>query len=272
MIYESEFFSIKDTLECGQIFRFKPFKSGYLVLSGDKACYAYERSGKTIIESDDEEYFDKFFDAKTDYSVIFDFAKKSEFDVVRRSADFGKGIRILRQNIEETLYSFIISQNNNIPRIKNTIERTCALLGRKKSFLGEEYFTFPTTDDFLKKDESFYKENGYGYRAGYMTAVSKAIADGFDLTGISSCNTSELKKKLITLKGVGPKVADCVSLFGYHKTDSFPVDTWIEKLYREDFNGTLTDRNKITDYFQSLFGENSGYIQQYVFYYKRSNS
>ena len=83
-------------------------------------------------------------------------------------------------------------------------------------------------------------------------------------------STAELRKKLIALKGVGPKVADCVALFGYHRTDSFPVDTWIEKLYKEDFGGTLTDRKKIADFFLSIFGEDSGYVQQYVFYYKRS--
>lgn len=271
MKYESEFFNIKDTLECGQIFRFKPYKSGYLVFSADKACYAYSENGKTVVESDDEEYFDNFFDSVTDYSAVFSSARGSEFETVRLSAEFGKGIRILRQNPEETLYSFIISQNNNIPRIKSTIEKTCALLGKKKTFLGEEYYTFPKTAEILKKDENFYKELGYGYRAGYMTAVSKAIADGFDLNALNALDTNKLKSALVGLKGVGPKVADCVSLFGYHRTDSFPVDTWIEKLYREDFGGTLTDRVKITEYFRSLFGENAGYIQQYLFYFKRSN-
>ena len=83
-------------------------------------------------------------------------------------------------------------------------------------------------------------------------------------------STTELKSSLMSFKGVGPKVADCVSLFAYHKTDAFPVDTWIEKLYREDFNGAEKNRNKINEFFVNSFGEDSGYIQQYVFYYKRS--
>ena len=270
IVCDSEYFNIKDTLECGQIFRFSPYRRGYLVFSCDKACYAYEDDGRVVIETEDKAYFENFFDLKADYSKIVSSALKSEYEVVKTASKAGKGIRILRQNAEETLYSFIISQNNNIPRIKNTIEKTCRLIGERRSFLGEEYYTFPKTSDFLKKDESFYKELGYGYRAGYMTAVAKALSSGFDLENLASLDTAKLKSELIALKGVGPKVADCVTLFGYHRTDSFPVDTWIEKLYREDFCGKEKDRKKITEFFLKTFGENSGYIQQYIFYYKRS--
>ncbi|MDE6585387.1 MAG: 8-oxoguanine DNA glycosylase, partial [Clostridia bacterium] len=91
------------------------------------------------------------------------------------------------------------------------------------------------------------------------------------ITRLDGLSTTELKKELLTYMGVGGKVADCISVFGFGKRDSFPVDTWIEQVYKEDFKGTLTDRNKITDYFVSLFGDKSGYIQQYLFYGKRQN-
>ena len=93
--------------------------------------------------------------------------------------------------------------------------------------------------------------------------------DGLDLTALCKLETHALKNKLIALHGVGPKVADCVTLFGYHRSDSFPVDTWIEKVYREDFVGQLTDRKEITKWFLDKFKENSGYYQQYLFHYKR---
>ena len=158
-----------------------------------------------------------------------------------------------------------------IPRIKAIIERTASALGEKKSFLGEEYFTFPTAKVLAAKDETFYKELGYGYRARYIVEVANAIVSGkIDLDKISGLSTETLKKSLMTLMGVGAKVADCIALFGYHRVDSFPVDTWIEKLYKEDFKGDLTDRNKITEWFLNEFKEYSGYVQQYVFYYKRS--
>ena len=268
--YDAKFFNIKDTLECGQIFRFKPYKDGYLVFSTDKACYAYPSGEYTVIEADDEEYFEKFFDLGADYSLISGFAKNCGYKVVERAATLAEGIRILCQDREEMLFSFIISQNNNIPRIKSTIEKTCLCLGEKKTFMGQDYYAFPKSERFSEKDEDFYKQLGYGYRAGYTTAVASALNSGFNLDKIAELNTEDLKKELLSLKGVGPKVADCVSLFGYHRTDSFPVDTWIEKLYREDFGGKETDRNKITSYFLNLFGEKSGYVQQYIFYYKRS--
>ena len=267
----NEYFNIKDTLDSGQIFRYKPFNDGFLVFSGDKACYLYEKDGRCFMQSEDEGYFVSFFDLKRDYSIINGFALSSPHKIVSRSAKAAKGVRILNQQREEMLFSFIISQNNMIPRIKAIIERTAKALGEKKSFLGEEYYTFPTAKALDTKNEAFYKDLGYGYRARYMVEVAKAIVNGeIDLDLIDAYPTVGLKKSLMTLKGVGAKVADCVALFGYHRVDSFPVDTWIEKLYREDFNGQLTDRNKITEWLLNEFGEYSGYVQQYVFYYKRS--
>ena len=144
-------------------------------------------------------------------------------------------------------------------------------LGERKTFLGEEYYSFPSASVLAGQDEQFYKNLGYGYRARYMVEVANAIVNGqINLEEIANLPTQQLKKELLKLKGVGGKVADCIALFGYHRTDSFPVDTWIEKLYYEDFGGTLNDRRKITEWFLSEFGGCSGYIQQYIFYYKRS--
>ncbi|MBR2336427.1 MAG: DNA-3-methyladenine glycosylase 2 family protein [Clostridia bacterium] len=269
--FSNEYLNIKDTLDCGQIFRYKPFNDGFLVFSGDKVCYVYEQDGKCYIQSEDTEYFANFFDLKRDYSVINNFALSSRHDIVSRSAKLAKGVRILNQQREEMLFSFIISQNNMIPRIKAIIERTCIALGEKKSFDGEEYYTFPTVKALASKTEEFYKNLGYGYRARYIVEVANAIINGdINLEKISELTTVGLKKSLMTLKGVGAKVADCIALFGYHRVDSFPVDTWIERLYREDFKGELTDRQKITEWFLNEFKEYSGYVQQYVFYYKRS--
>lgn len=271
---ESVFFNAKDTLDCGQIFRYKPFNDGFLVQSADKCCYVKTKNDVTeiTVNDEDEEYFKNFFDLGADYSEIVGRAKKSRFEVVKRAAESACGIRILRQQTEETLFSFIISQNNMIPRIKAIIERTARALGEKREFSGEEYYSFPRADVLAEKNADFYKELGYGYRADYIPSVAKKISSGeFSLTD-EGLSTAELRKKLTSLKGVGPKVADCVALFGFHRTDSFPVDTWIEKLYREDFDGTLTDRKKIADYFVGEFGDDSGFVQQYIFYYKRGKT
>jgi len=269
--FDREYFDATATLECGQIFRFRPYKDGYIVFSTDKACYVRSEGHKTVVECEDEEYFRNFFDLSEDYSEICRFAMNCGHEIVRLAADKARGIRILRQDEEEMFYSFIVSQNNMIPRIKGIIERTSAAIGEKRDFCGEEYFSFPKTAAFSKCDEDFFKGLGYGYRSAYMTACSAAIESGeVDLKKLGEADTATLKKSLISMKGVGPKVADCIALFGYHRTDSFPVDTWIEKLYREDFGGTLKDRKKISEYFTGEFGTYGGYVQQYIFYYKRS--
>ncbi len=266
---ESAFFNPKDTLECGQVFRFKPFKLGYLVFSLDKCCYLYEENGFTYIESEDINYFKNYFDLETDYQSIYNRVRGFEVDFLTQALEYGKGIRILKQDKTETAFSFIISQNNNIVRIKNTIEKLCEALGEKKSFMGETYYSFPSVEALAIKSKEFYRELGLGYRDGYVLEFAKKLQAGYNLQSLTALSTALLEKELISVYGIGKKVADCILLFAYYRTGSFPVDTWIEKLYRENFGGALKDRNKISQELSERFGELSGYVQQYVFYYRR---
>lgn len=272
IIYSSEYFNIKDTLECGQIFRFVPYGKGYKVFSMDKCCYCYNEENAAVIEclKKDKEYFENYFDLSRDYNKIYKKAISENVEVLLTSARLGKGIRILNQNRIETLFSFIISQNNNIPRIKKIIEKLCAELGEKRTQFNDTYYTFPTIERMASQSLEFYKSIGLGYRAEYIERLAVGISNGFNVERFNELDTASLKKRLVAIYGVGPKVADCVLLFGFHRSDSFPVDTWLEKVYRENFNGTLTDRVKIAKYFVDRFKDNSGYYQQYLFYYKRS--
>ncbi|MBQ9734535.1 MAG: 8-oxoguanine DNA glycosylase [Clostridia bacterium] len=269
--FKSEYFNVKDTLECGQIFRFTPYKKGYKIFSKDKCAYVYNERGCAVVEGDlsNGDYFENLFDVKRDYESIVNSAKKENVKILSIAAERGKGIRILNQDSTEMLFSFIVSQNNNIPRIKSIIEKLCTSLGAKKDFNGEEYFAFPTPEIMAKRSVDFYKSIGLGYRAEYIKNLAEMIVNGFDVNNLVDLPTVELKKRLMEIKGVGPKVADCVALFGFHRSDSFPVDTWIEKVYREDFKGTIKDRAKIAVYLVSRFGKNAGYYQQYLFHYKR---
>ncbi len=268
---DSKFFNIKDTLECGQVFRYAPFKDGYIVFSLDKCCYCYNNYSNTIVEclEKDENYFKNYFDLSRDYQIIYNTAIKYG-GVLSTSAKLGKGIRILNQDPVETLFSFIISQNNNIPRIKGILEKLCTQLGEQRIQFNNTYYTFPVIERMAKADLCFYKEMGLGYRAEFIKKLAVEIYNGLNVYDFNKLDTVELKKRLIEIHGVGPKVANCVLLFGFHRSDSFPVDTWIEKVYRENFNGELTNREKIAEYFTTKFNENSGYYQQYLFYYKRS--
>lgn len=167
------------------------------------------------------------------------------------------------------IYSFIISQNNRIPRIKAIISRLCAALGEEREFMGEKYYAFPSSSAMAGKSADFYREIGAGYRDVFLSETAKRICvEGIE--DLKKLGGPELKNKLLTYKGIGPKVADCIALFGFSKTGSFPVDTWIEKVYKEDFKGKETDRKKICSYFENLFGDYSGFMQQYLFYGKRS--
>lgn len=279
IIFGKEFFDIQDTLCCGQIFRFTEAGEGYLVFSADKCAYCYEEGENSVIECSacDKEYFYDFFDLKRDYSSVVFAAENSGIPVLSTAAKLGKGIRILNQNAEEALFSFIVSQNNNIPRIKGIIEKLCSGAGEERVFYGEtfakegiKYRAFPSAKELAAHSESFFSSIGLGYRSGYIKGLADKIAAGYSVQNLSFLPTDELRKELISIKGVGPKVADCAVLFGFHRADSFPADTWIEKVYKEDFGGKLNDRKKISEYFVNLFGENSGYFQQYLFYYKRS--
>ncbi len=269
--FSSEYFSVKDTLECGQVFRFSAYKNGYKICTLDKCAFVYNEGDFAVIEclKEDEDYFYNYFDLARDYQTIFNNATSENIDILTKASMAGKGIRLLNQNLVETLFSFIVSQNNNIPRIKGIIEKLCRNLGEKKCFLGEEYFAFPTAEKMALMDEAFYKSIGLGYRAEYIRRLAKDINDGFDIYQFSALGTEDIKRNLTKIYGVGKKVADCVTLFGFRRGDSFPVDTWIEKVYHEDFKGEEKSPEKISKILVERFKENSGYYQQYLFHYKR---
>lgn len=272
ILFDKEYFNIKDTLTCGQVFRFYQHLNGYKVCSMDKCCFVYESGNNTIIEceNEDKNYFENYFDLFLDYSKIYEKALSFNNDMLTKSAKIGKGIRILNQNKIETLFSFMISQNNNIPRIKSIIEKLCVLFGEEKTFMGEKYHTFFDVKKVADATLEELKGVGLGYRAPYLKKLALSLVNGYDVEGKSSLAELELKKELLKIYGVGEKVADCVLLFGFKKTASFPVDTWMEKVYKQDFGGKLLDRTKISKWFVEKFGNLSGYFQQYMFHYKRN--
>ena len=271
IIFDAEYFNIADTLRCGQTFRFFPYKKGYLVISGSHICYAYNEGNKAYIQTDNPNYFYNYFDLDVDYNKIYNNALSYNIDILTKAATLGKGIRILRQDSVEMLYHFIISQNNNIPRIQKSIEKLSIKAGKKINSPFGELYSFPTPEEFATLSLDDLKDAGLGYRAEYLYNLTKNIVNGIiNVQNLKMLDETSLYNFLVSIKGVGDKVANCVTLFGFYKTKSFPVDTWVEKIYLNNFNGTLTNRKKITEHFINLFNENAGYIQQYLFHYKRN--
>ena len=261
--YPREYFSVCDTLECGQVFRYyKLADNVYGVFSKDKYAQLTERGDVVVCQTTDGDYFADYFALDVDLAVTVQ-AVSDISPLMKQAADFGKGIRILRQDPVETLFSFIISANNNIKRIQQIVERLCAGAGTETGY----GYAFPTLEQLHNMPEDFFSALGAGYRDKFLFEAAQKVDENW-LTGLRVADTQTARKALLTVKGVGPKVADCVLLFGLSHGDVFPVDTWLKKVYHEYFEGGLPD-NAISDYFCHIFGQNAGLCQQYLFYFQR---
>ena len=267
---KSEYFNPIDTLSCGQVFRYKPYDKGYLLISGDKICYIYKEGDDIVIQTEYKDYFYNYFDLSRDYFNIYNLAVNYGNQTLKLSAESGKGIRILKQDAFEMLFTFIISQNNNIKRITATVEKLCEKVGKKLTSPFGDYYAFPTLEELEKLTDKDYKELGFGYRGKYFICLIENLKNGLSIEKLKGYDDDKLYSELTSFCGVGDKVANCVMLFGFFRTKTFPVDTWIEKIYLEDFNGNLKDRKKMSEWFISEFGDYSGYIQQYLFHYVRN--
>ena len=257
-------FNVKEILESGQIFRFGQTKDFWWCASADKYARIYERNGSIEIHTTDPLYFENFFDLKTDYSAIKKELSKDKF--MKSVIDKCSGIRILKREKLDTIIEFIISANNNITRIRKIVEYLCSLVGTNMG----DFYAFPTIKQLAEKDRAFYNSIGAGYRGNYLYNTIQALSN-ININDLDEMDNTKLRNYLISLSGIGPKVANCIMLFGFNRLDCFPVDTWIEKVYKDHFLGKLSSREKITAFFEEKFGKNSGIAQQYLFYAKREN-
>ena len=211
----------------------------------------------------DPDYFVGYFSLDTDYDAVI----TRYGGIAGVAAEYSKGIRMLRQDPFETLISFIISANNHIPRIRGIIERLCLSAGRECG----GYRAFPTPESLKDFDADSYHRLGAGYRSLYLAETVRKILGGFDLEALRHADTEFARRELLKLLGVGPKVADCIMLFSLDKRDVFPVDTWIKKSARIHFGIEAGDTRAIAKLLTEKFGNDSGIIQQYIYYYVRNN-
>ena len=263
-ILNTQDFDVIQTLNRGQIFRYVIDGNTALVYSLDKCARLSWGKDKIEIISDDIDYFYHFFDLDRDYTQIKNVLRKDEF--LKSAVDYGAGIRILNNDVYEILISFIISANNNIKRIKNSIEYLCAHFGKDMG----TYHAFPTLDEMKRVSISDYRKAGLGYRAEQMYETVQRLSLE-DIERLKNLPKDQQFKFLTSLKGVGEKVANCIMLFGLGVKDVFPVDTWINKVYNNLTNTNTTDRKKITHELTNRYKDLSGFAQQYFFYYYRDN-
>lgn len=283
-IKEIDSFEPKDIFECGQCFRWNKQDDGsYTGVFYGKILNVKKESNKIIFDGNaTEEEIERYFDLQRDYSKI-----KSELSLIdeylKQSIEFGSGIRILNQDLFETIISFIISANNNIPRIKGIINKICTKYGQKVeySFDGnkvEEYYTFPTPEELSRASIKDLRELGLGFRDVRVYETTKLIANKeFKLDDLYKMTTDEAKQKLLTFQGVGPKVCDCILLFStLKKFDVFPIDVWVRRvmneLYIKNPDETKVDKKEIKKLADEKYGNLEGMAQQYLFYWKRETS
>lgn len=270
-----EDFTPRHIFECGQCFRFRKEADESYTIAAKNRIINVSKAGQDIIlkNTTDEEVADiwyDYFDLDTDYSQI---KNKLSCDVhLKKSTAFGGGIRILNQDLWECIISFIISANNNIPRIQGIVERFCEHYGDKISYNDATYYTFPTVEkikNLKKEDLAFLRA---GYRDAYIVdAINKVANKEVNLENFKGYNTQEAKDELLKIKGVGNKVADCILLFGDKRRETFPVDVWVKRSISELYKDEIGELS-IHEFARNKFSDLAGYAQQYLFYYMRENS
>lgn len=273
-------FEPKQVFECGQCFRWKEEEDGsYTGVFGQNVLNVRKEKDtlhiKGICNGDIKQICTDYFDLNRDYEKIKYTLSKVDLNV-KTSIDYGGGIRLLNQDLWETLISFIISANNNIPRIKKIIERLSREYGKPIIWEEKTYYTFPNAEQLANVTVQEYREAGLGFRDKYVSdAVRKVLSKEIDLNELSKIkNTEELRNRLMEFNGVGEKVADCVLLFSTLKRlDAFPVDVWVRRvmgeLYFPNIDEKKLNKKQIQDLAKEKYSGLAGIAQQYLFYWKR---
>lgn len=273
-------FELKDIFECGQCFRWNQQADGsYIGVFGNNVLKVRKENQQIIFEGICEEEIKKtvedYFDLNRDYEKIKE--QLSQIDKnMETSIKYGQGIRLLNQDLWETILSFIISANNNIPRIKGIIERLSQNYGNQITWRGKDYYTFPTAEQLKDVTVKEYRDLGLGFRDKRMYETTQMIIKGqVNLEKMQeNPNTMDVREELLKLSGVGPKVADCILLFSTLKRlEVCPIDVWVRRvmndLYIKQEDETKVSKKQIEKIAEEKFGNLAGLAQQYLFYWRR---
>lgn len=262
--------------ECGQCFRWVKENDGsYIGVVGNKVvnirCVENDLIISNCTVNDFVDLWYGYFDLGRDYSEIKRILSKKD-KMMKNAIEFGYGIRLLKQDLWETLVSFIISANNRIPMIMKVVASISENFG-KKIFFGENiYYTFPDVGTLANEHIETLKVCKGGFRCKYIIETSKMIKDGkIGFSEIYRVNTDEARNMLKMLPGVGPKVADCTLLYSGIKYDVFPTDVWVKRVMEELYFHREASLKEIQGFASNYFGPLAGFAQQYLFYYAREN-
>ena len=291
IIENQENFDLTHIFECGQCFRWEKQQKNskqnhqqdqhYIGVVKNNVIEIWQKGKKVQFKSKGEDNLESlvisYFDLARDYNKIQNQLKKIDKSM-ETSIQYGKGIRLLNQDLWETTISFIISANNNIPRIKGIIERLSKNFGKEIKYNEKSYYTFPTAEELKDVTIKQYRELGLGFRDKRIyETVQKVLQKEIDLEKLKqNPNTIEVRENLLTLPGVGPKVADCILLFSdLKRLEVFPIDVWVRRvmndLYIKQEDENKVSKKQIEELAKQKYGNLAGIAQQYLFYWRREN-
>ena len=283
ILKDNSSFEPKHIFECGQCFRWDEENDGsYTGIVKNNVINAKKVDNKVVFSSLGADNLEKlvidYFDLNRNYEEIKNTLSKVD-EYLENSIKYGSGIRILNQDLWETIISFIISANNNIPRIKGIINRLSYEYGNKIEWNGKEYYTFPTTEKLSKATVEDLRQAGLGFRdVRVYETTKKILEEQVDLEKLhKEKDTQKVRNILLSLSGVGPKVADCILLFSTLKRfDVFPIDVWVRRvmndLYIKNKDESKVNKKEIERLAKEKYGTLEGIAQQYLFYWKRDTA
>lgn len=274
ILYRVSDFDIEQIFECGQCFHFEKLgDKDYVTVAYGKALRISQNGDEVILHNTNiTEYnviWRKYFDMDTDYSQIKRWLVEKDSRLCE-VIDKTSGIRILRQEFHEMVMSFIISQNKQIPHIKQIVSAISERFGTEAGEIcGRKYYAFPTMEQLQNITEEHYRELKTGFRAPYLMSATEHMLSGMAESCFEGMTYDEAKGELLKVKGIGEKVANCILLFGLGYRNAFPVDVWIKRIMEHVYFEKETSPDKIMTFAKERFGEYGGYAQQYLFHYAR---
>jgi len=271
-------------LSCGQAFRWRKVGEWWYGVVSNKVFKIKQAGSELTFQNVDKNFVRYYFSLDLDLRRILSSISKDEH--IKRAVQRFKGLRIVRQDPWECLVSYMCATNKNIPAIKRSIEGICRRFGERKTFEGLEFYTFPTPATLAQVSIKELQDCSLGFRAKYVSEVAKENVKGnVSFESLKEESYERVREELLRLRGVGNKVADCVSLFAFEKLEAFPVDVWVKRAvlnyYGEYFEESFVERilkkkgllpseyRAISGFGRGHFGRYAGYAQEYLFHYER---
>lgn len=262
-------FNLKDTVTCGQIFRFDiEDDNSYTVILSDRVINIKQIDNKLIVNSNNmdnlKEVITNYFDLEYDYENINNMLINNNPEL-KEIINYSNGLKMINEPKEEVIISYILSSNNRVPQIKKTLDNISKEYGEKVYFNNKEYYLFPKLEDLKKASIDDFRRLKCGFRDKYLYEF---INSNFNIDKLDSINSDDALDLLMKNKGIGEKVASCILLFGFHRFDVYPIDTWVKKYMKDEYN--IDTVKGIKEFCKERYKEYAGLVIQYMFNYKRN--